>query len=170
MILNKKDILEENKKGNIIYRSNLYELKDFTNNQSVDVHIGEEIYIVAEQRWINIKNGVRIPRNAFFLAYTEEFIGSKGKSNILPEFHQRSTWARLGLIHTKAGWGDVGYSNRWTMEFLTANDVQIQAGDRVGQITFTKTLGGSDDYTKKGAYQVDKPWSREDILPKLDNK
>ncbi len=174
MILNKEQILDEYKKGNIIYKSELYKLEDFANNQSVDIHLGDNVCIVTgNNNWLNLNKfpeGINIPKGTFFLCHTEEFIGSAANSNILPEFHQRSTWARLGLIHTKAGWGDVGYHNKWTMEYYTATPVTLKKGDRLGQITFTRTEANSGDYTKKGSYQTNKEWSKEDILPNNNNR
>lgn len=169
MILSKIAILEEYKKGNIIYKSMVgNKIEDFAKNQSVDLHIGEYIYV--NDIWQKL--GGVIPKGTFFLAYTEEFIGTRGGSNIHPQFYQRSTMARKGLSHTLAAWGDVGFFNRWAMEYYTLKDIEIYPGDRVAQMSFNYTTE-SGDYTKEtGNYQkannideVVKLWDRDMILP-----
>lgn len=170
MILSKKAIIDEYKKGNIIHYSK-YNIEDYTKNQSIDIHIGDYIYL--NDNWVDITEGYLVPPNSFFLAYTEEFIGTAPNSNIHPQFHQRSTLAREGLFHTKAGWGDVGFHNRWAMEFYTLKPFFIKAGDRVGQISFGYTTESENYATETGNYQAEnelmelvKNWKKEDILPK----
>lgn len=174
MILSKKAIIEEYKKGKIIYHSK-YSIHDYTKNQSTDIHIGDYIYI--NNKWIDITDGFWVPQNCFFLAFTEEFIGTAPNSNIHPQFHQRSTLAREGLFHTKAGWGDVGFHNRWAMEFYTLKPFYIKAGDRVGQISFEYTTDSESYAQETGNYQKNisfeelvNTWNKEDILPKNKNK
>src|SRR3989338_5532489 len=49
------------------------------------------------------------------LAHTEEFIG--GKNICVSKMYARSSFGRNFIEVCKdAGWGDVGYFNRWTME------------------------------------------------------
>lgn len=195
-ILNAKQILEAHKQGKIIYHSPFgYKIEDFTKNQSVDIHLGNWLCfpcmelsspmagvtgIITETNatWKNLEKSacLVIPQGVFFLAHTEEFIGTAAGSNIHPQWHLRSTMARLGWGHAKAGWGDVGYHNRWAMGFYTYTALVVQAGMRVGQISFTETLPGDSDYTKEtGNYQKDdlqnlfENWKKEDILPKMDN-
>jgi deoxycytidine triphosphate deaminase len=203
MILNRLQILEEHQKGRIIYASPIdNQLTANCQNQSVDVNLGDKIFVpdfehaeevrcanwqlswTKEQmndtdlkRWFVIGRGLTIPKGVFFLAYTEQYIGTIAGSDILPEFHQRSTIARLGLLHPKAGWGDVGYYNRWCLEFLAGTKAVIVANMRIGQITFTRTEAGSGDYTQQtGNYQKLLPikqliedWKPVDILPKEFN-
>lgn len=71
------------------------------------------------------------------LAHTHEFIG--GRTHTLPEMRAKSTMARWGLtVCACAGWGDVGYFNRWTMEIKNLNEceVEIDMGTLVAQIVF----------------------------------
>lgn len=181
MILSKPAILEEHKKGNILYYSPIgHTIEGFTKNQSVDIHIGNWIYFPIVDQWVDLSieiQGLIIPAQTFFLAYTEEFIGTSSNSNIHPQFHQRSTLARLGLSHTKAGWGDVGFCNRWCMEFYALIPFKLQANMRVGQISFSNASQSYQGYAEEtGNYQsssdlevVIKNWSREDIKPKSGN-
>lgn len=178
MILSKKAILEEHAKGKIIYYSPAgKKLEDVCKNQSVDITIGNFVYIPSIDEWVIINENTTFEKGTFFLAYTDEFIGTAPNSNIHPQWHLRSTLAREGLMHPKAGWGDVGFHNRWCMEFYALEDITLKAGDRVGQISFEYTTD-SEDYTKEtGNYQKSESleemvanWKKEDILPKKFNK
>jgi dCTP deaminase len=78
-----------------------------------------------------------------------------------------------------AGWGDVGYVNRWTME-ITNNShnysIPLIVGRRIAQIIFFETgpIEGAD-YSKKGKYAsstslsaLKKSWKPDMMLPRLD--
>jgi dCTP deaminase len=111
------------------------------------------------------------------LAHTNEFIG--GRNNITTMMKARSSLGRNFIEVCKcAGWGDVGYTNRWTME-ITNNSrkytIPLAVGKRMAQIVFfyTGEITGSD-YTKKGKYQSKKllkdlkrEWKPKTMLPKL---
>jgi hypothetical protein len=78
-----------------------------------------------------------------------------------------------------AGWGDVGYVNRWTME-ITNNSryysIPLVVGRRIAQIVFFDTDGTLNNgcYTDKGKYQITRDieqmklqWRPTDCLPKM---
>jgi dCTP deaminase len=79
-----------------------------------------------------------------------------------------------------AGWGDVGYINRWTME-ITNNSrhyaIPLRVGMRIAQLIFFETGPIlNNDYTRTGKYQssqsvaeLKKSWKPEMMLPKLYN-
>lgn len=115
------------------------------------------------------------------LGHTEEFIG--GQNIITTMMKARSSMGRNFIEVCKcAGWGDVGYVNRWTME-ITNNSahyiIPLVVGRRIAQIIFYET--GEilkNDYTKTGKYQkagqaknqmsiLKKMWKPESMLPKL---
>jgi len=111
------------------------------------------------------------------LAHTIEYIG--GKNNITTMMKARSSVGRNFIEVCKcAGWGDVGYTNRWTME-ITNNSrhyvIPLVVGRRVAQIVFFKTGKiKNEDYTKSGKYQTKsnlkdmiKSWKPADMLPKM---
>ena len=115
--------------------------------------------------------------NETILAHTNEFIG--GKNNITTMMKARSSLGRNFIEVCKcAGWGDVGYINRWTME-ITNNSryysVILIVGKRVAQIVFLETYQiEEDDYSKKGKYQTTKDleelkklWDPMSMLPKM---
>ncbi len=113
------------------------------------------------------------------LCHTEEFIG--GVKNITTMMKARSSIGRNFLEICKcAGWGDVGYTNRWTMEITNnsrLNKIPLVVGRRVAQIIFFET--GTileDDYTKKGKYQnsnnieeLEKNCDPSQMLPRMYN-
>ena len=113
------------------------------------------------------------------LAHTEEFLG--GKNEITTMMKARSSMGRNFIEVCKcAGWGDVGYTNRWTME-ITNNSrfytIPLVVGRRIAQIVFFE-VGPllTADYTKVGKYQkttdlnkMKKEWTPLSMLPKLYN-
>lgn len=111
------------------------------------------------------------------LAHTQEFIG--GRNHITTMMKARSSMGRNFIEVCKcAGWGDVGYTNRWTME-ITNNSrhytIPLVVGRRIAQIIFFET--GSiekDDYTSQGKYNENRDiektkisWDPTSMLPKL---
>lgn len=111
------------------------------------------------------------------LAHTNEFIG--GRESVTTMMKARSSTGRNFIEVCKcAGWGDVGYVNRWTME-ITNNStnyiIPLVVGRRIAQIIFFETgpiLG--EDYAASGKYQapkdmkqLKKSWTPESMLPKL---
>ncbi len=113
------------------------------------------------------------------LAHTNEFIG--GKDHITTMMKARSSMGRNFIEVCKcAGWGDVGYVNRWTME-ITNNSknyiIPLVVGRRIAQIIFFETGPILErDYTKSGKYakstnlsELKKSWKPESMLPQLWN-
>jgi len=111
------------------------------------------------------------------LGHTNEFIG--GKDHITTMMKARSSLGRSFIEVCKcAGWGDVGYINRWTME-ITNNStnyyIPLVVGRRIAQIIFYETGPIlASDYAKSGKYQSSgnikeskKKWDPMSMLPKL---
>lgn len=126
---------------------------------------------------------VLIAPNEMILAHTIEFIGGRNGTDKLPavttEMRARSSIGRIGISVCKcAGWGDIGYVNRWTMEITNFSNsvIALPVGLRIAQIIFHETMAVADidQYQKQGKYQKDtdiaalkKKWKPEDMLPKL---
>ncbi len=113
------------------------------------------------------------------LAHTNEFIG--GRDIVTTMMKARSSLGRSFINVCKcAGWGDVGYVNRWTMEISNASQhyiIPLVVGRRIAQLVFFETgpIAGKD-YTASGKYQVStdmkklkKEWKPEQMLPRLWN-
>lgn len=111
------------------------------------------------------------------LAHTNEFIG--GKYTVTTMMKARSSMGRNFIEVCKcAGWGDVGYVNRWTME-ITNNSrsysIPLVVGRRIAQIVFFDTEGIlNNSYESTGKYQTDSDmnsirsnWKPENMLPRM---
>lgn len=111
------------------------------------------------------------------LAHTQEYIG--GRDHITTMMKARSSMGRNFIEVAKcAGWGDVGYTTRWTMEITNNAEhytIPLVVGRRIAQIVFFET--GSilnEGYEVYGKYQGDRDiekikakWRPQDMLPKL---
>jgi dCTP deaminase len=112
------------------------------------------------------------------LCHTNEFIGGRG-GIITTMMKARSTLGRNFIEVCKcAGWGDVGYVNRWTMEFTNNSrfyQIPLVVGRRVAQIAFFEVEKiRSAQYEKDGKYQdtddleeIKKKWNPTAMLPKM---
>ena len=123
---------------------------------------------------VTIESGERL------LCHTREFFGSVVGS--VPCLATRSTLARLGLdICGSAGFGDVGYINRWTLELQNNSPYTyaIPIGSRIGQVYFNELYGGGT-LVYKGGYNLEhggyrlstmeKEWTPSMMLPKEVSK
>ena len=140
-------------------------------------------------RWIGINPYDRIiliPPKHTILAHTREFIGGRASRNTwfnpcTTMMKARSSFGRNFIEVCKcAGYGDVGYTNRWTME-ITNNSrfyhIPLVVGRRIAQIVFLETgaIGADESYTTSGKYQNTKDvrqleleWAPSMMLPRLD--
>jgi dCTP deaminase len=111
------------------------------------------------------------------LAHTNEFIG--GRDIVTTMMKARSSMGRNFIEVCKcAGWGDVGYINRWTME-ITNNSrnyiIPLVVGRRIAQIVFFETGPIlAKDYVVSGKYasstdikKLKKNWKPEMMIPQL---
>ncbi len=111
------------------------------------------------------------------LAHTKEFVG--GRDTVTSMMKARSSLGRDFINVCKcAGWGDVGYTNRWVMEISNASQhyiIPLVVGRRIAQMVFFDVGPiAAFDYTKGGKYQsttsvskLKKMWKPEMMLPKL---
>lgn len=113
------------------------------------------------------------------LAHTEEFIG--GRNKIVSKMYARSSLGRNFVEVCKdAGWGDVGYFNRWTMEVTNNSQyftIPLVVGRRIGQMVFyeVEPLKAAPDYVGEGGkYQksqeigeVKKTWHPDMMIPQM---
>jgi dCTP deaminase len=113
------------------------------------------------------------------LCHTIEFIG--GRNCVSTEMRARSSMGRIGITVCKcAGWGDLGYVNRWTMELtnhLRDTHLVLIEGMRVAQLIFMKVdpIKAQQTYAGSGGkYQTTddltammRKWHPDGMLPKL---
>lgn len=112
------------------------------------------------------------------LAHTNEFIGGCDMTIVTMMKARSSTGRNFIEVCKCAGWGDVGYHNRWTME-ITNNSTKYQiplvVGRRIGQMVFFKTEGVEGKiYTDTGKYHTTtdkakmlKEWHPSQMLPRM---
>jgi len=112
------------------------------------------------------------------LGHTEEFIG--GRRNAVAKMYGRSSIGRNFIEVCKdAGWGDVGYFNRWTMEITNNSQhftIPLVVGRRVAQMVFYEVapVKGGDYVTEAGKYQTSqdlaelkKNWNPNQMIPQM---
>ena len=112
------------------------------------------------------------------LAHTQEFIG--GRHNAVCKMYARSSLGRNFIEVCKdAGWGDVGYFNRWTMEVTNNSQhftIPLVVGRRIAQMVFyeVEPLKNTDYVKEKGKYQLSatlaelkKSWHPRMMLPRM---
>ena len=195
-MLTKNIILQHRNRGAIV-------IEPFNDDQlqanSYDIRIGKYIARINDQgHWNTALLKKEIPKDLYtiencedtlhngiilvrakekILCHTEEFLGTTAGS--VPCLATKSTIARLGIdICGSAGFGDVGYVNRWTMELKndTPNDILIPVGTKIGQAYFSPVQDDAETlYLYSGSY-VNKAdeytyeemlanWKPEDMLP-----
>lgn len=99
----------------------------------------------------------------FYLAVTNEVIGTTPNSGIVPMMKAKSTAGRWGLTTSLcAGVGDVGFVNRWTLEVRPALNILVPVGALIGQVTFHRTSSSADD-AYSGVYNAK---DKLKVLPK----
>jgi dCTP deaminase len=138
------------------------------------------------QSFENMPNGTRVitlEPGETILAHTQEFIG--GREVCVAKMYARSSLGRNFVEVCKdAGWGDVGYFNRWTME-VTNNSryfsIPLVVGRRIAQMVFYEVaplkkkgidyVGESGKYVKyqfsQELHEVEDAWKPEMMLPRM---
>ena len=114
------------------------------------------------------------------LSHTEEFIG--GRDIVVAKMYARSSMGRNFVEVCKdAGWGDVGYFNRWTMEVTNNSQfysIPLVVGRRVAQMVFYEVaplkIKQADYVAEAGKYQTSadleelkKSWNPRMMVPKM---
>lgn len=142
--------------GNYVARSN-------NNHKTIDIYNKDDI----TRFWMIQKatDVITVSPGETILSHTVEVVG--GRNYIATKMNARSSLGRCGISVCKcAGFGDVGYVNKWTMEITNSLNVSVslRVGMRVAQISFFKVGETLKQY--EGKYQND-GWKPEDMLPRL---
>ena len=83
----------------------------------------------------------------FYLGETIEYTET---DHHVPQLIGRSSWARLGLsIYETAGFGDIGFHGKWTLEITSRLPIIVRKGDRICQIYYNATDEAADQYSGK---------------------
>jgi len=155
----------------------------------IDVRIGEYSWLfqprptqvlrlrdALPRDWFTLRHTpmeIMLPAHSFILAHTHEYLGTALGSQLLPTLHTRSTFARWGLgVHLSAGFGDEGYSTRWTLEIYNPHAMAlcIPVKATVGMIVFEELRGNASSYAPGTRYNVKRAeWSPYAMLPRAGN-
>ncbi len=98
------------------------------------------------------EDGMVLKPGILYLASTLEMTETR---NLVPQLQGRSSTGRVGLfIHVTAGFGDIGFRGRWTLELAVVEPLRIYAGDSICQIIYhVPDLGGEPAPVYAGRYQ-----------------
>lgn len=102
------------------------------------------------KRCIIPPEGLKLMPGRVYLAMTEEYTETHG---LVPLLTGRSSLGRLGLgVHVTAGFGDIGYCGRWTLELTVQQPTMVYPHMEICQIYYLLPLGDtSREYA--GKYQ-----------------
>lgn len=126
---------------------------------SYNLRLDEDLMVykeaVLDPRQDNRTNIVHIPAEGMvlhpgqlYLASTMEYTETHG---LVPMIVGRSSVGRLGLgVHVTAGFGDVGFRGRWTLEMVATEPVRVYPGMEICQIYYHTICGVIlDEYVGK---------------------
>lgn len=136
-----------------------------------------EVDVADEENWkkLGLKLGdkyISLKPFETILVATQEFIG--GREHITTMVKGRSSGARSFLsVCGGAGWGDVGYINRWTLMVTNMSrfsDIILPVGCSIAQIVFLECGRPRSSYEGKYQSDVDPNKSVEELLQVLEEK
>lgn len=184
MLMTNKDIMEELEKGhNSCVVIDPFR-PDQLNNASYDVTLGEHFWRYdIHDRWILEKDFIYLKPNERALGHTQEFIGGRvapdGRAmSVNTKIYATSTAGRHGItVCDDAGWGDIGYFSRYTLELQNKSSVPVtlRTGHIIAQVVFYSCGLPLPDtsYEAKGQYQksniledLKEKWEPHMMLPK----
>lgn len=115
------------------------------------------------------------------LGHTQEFIG--GREVCVGKMYARSSMGRNFIEVCKdAGWGDIGYINRWTMEITNNSQhftIPLVVGRRLAQMVFYEVAplnekgvdyvndGGSKYQSTQDLKKLKRTWDPYQMLPRM---
>lgn len=92
--------------------------------------------------------GLYLNPGVLYLGETEEYTETH---NHVPHIEGRSSVGRLGMqVHVTAGFGDIGFCGKWTLEITVVHPLKVYAGTEVCQIAYQTVSGVVSPY--KGKY------------------
>lgn len=151
MILVDKDIINAMSAGDIIIHPFF---KAHLGPNSYDVRLFKELLVYTRgpdgeldmradnptKKIVIPKGGLVLQPGTLYLGSTMERVGTHRR--YVPHIEGRSSCGRLGLgVHVTAGFGDMGFDGKWTLEITVVHPLRVYAGERVAQAYFL--LGSS---------------------------
>ncbi len=103
-----------------------------------------------ELKEIDGRMGWMLEPGTLYLGQTHEYTECHG--NIVPCINGRSSTGRLGVwVHVSAGFGDVGYRGKWTLEIVVVQPTILYPLTPICQLFWEEGRGVAPEY--KGQYQ-----------------
>jgi len=150
MILSDRDILEELEKGDIkispFEKSNVQPSTiDLTLHSKVRVFDNYDVELIDVKKPHNVSRLINTNKKGWFIVHPGEFLlGSTVEkitlsNKLAGKLEGRSSLGRLGLIiHATAGYIDLGFSGKLTLEISNVSRIPIKlyGGMRIAQIAF----------------------------------
>lgn len=158
MILTGNEIKIQQKAGGL-YISDFDEKR--LNPNSYNLRLAPELLVytepVLDPKKDNRTMSVKIPDEGLVLLPGRLYLGKTMEwtetRDYVPKLEGRSSIGRLGLaIHVTAGFGDIGFCGRWTLELECVQPVKIYPGMEICQITYHAVRGERTE-VYRGKYQ-----------------
>ena len=111
----------------------------------LDMHAKDE----TEDLYIGDDGIILLPNNLYLGSTIEHTWTNK----YVPMIEGRSSVGRKGMtIHVTAGFGDIGFNGKWTLEITVVHPLKVYYNDEVCQISYL-TVTGDTSYQYNGRYQ-----------------
>lgn len=117
-------------------------------SNSYDIRLGKTLTVydqaVLDMKQDNPTEDIEIPDGGLILEPGKLYLGAPRewvdtRSPIIPHIEGRSSVARLGVsVHLSAGFGDVGFAGKWTLEITVVHPIRVYAGVRIAQVFFVR--------------------------------
>ena len=120
------------------------------NPNSYNLRLGNKVLVytdeVLDAKKKNNYKEIIIPEDGMIFKpgelYIAETIERTFGGPYIPVLEGRSSIGRLGVyIHVTAGWGDIGFNGKWTLEISTVKPVKLYPGMEICQYTLYTPYG-----------------------------
>lgn len=144
------------------------------NSASLDIRLGKTILVETGEEfqrtvWLGKKDSLSMKEweLPYILKPGEFILASSQETFFLPphisaEYKEKSSMARIGLDHAKAGWCDAGWiGSVLTLELKNISQhhsIGLREGDKIGQMVFFwhSAVPADKSYAVRGRYNFDK--------------
>lgn len=146
-------------------------LKVYTDPTRLTIHNGKLTVAATNMKCLDMKEDnsttdITIPDEGFILRPGVLYIGSTNEKtacdSLIPCIDGRSSIGRLGInVHATAGFGDIGFHGKWTLEISVVHPIRIYPNCEICQIYFDEPIGETN-IKYHGKYQFqDEPVSSQ---------
>lgn len=155
MILAKSEIETSLAAGTIVIAP--FDKKQMNPN-SYNLRLGNKLLVyhepVLDPKRHNEHSIFEIPESGYALEpgrlYLGETVEYTETHRHVPMIEGRSSLGRLGLfVHITAGFGDVGFCGKWTLEMSCIHPIRVYPDMQVCQIFFHTLMGKAEPYASK---------------------